>query len=113
MADKRMLVLPADLVNKINENRGDMSIAEFISFLIDSNLKEEEKQEKYATKDEVRAFSEDTKKLLKNFLDFFMSYGLEFGDESPKSGLAGLTDKLKELEELAEDTGKEAKIKWK
>ena len=40
-----------------------------------------------------------------------MSYGLEFGEGSPKSGLAGLTSKLKELEDMAiEDTGKEAKI---
>ena len=114
MSDKRMLVLPADLVKKIDENRGDMGIAEFITFLIENQLKEEEKERKFATKDEVRAFAEDTKKLLKSFLDFFVSYGLELGEQSPKSEFAGLTSKLKELEEgLGEEEGKEVKIKWK
>ena len=34
MSEKRMLIMPAELVRKIDENRGDMSQAEFISFLI-------------------------------------------------------------------------------
>ncbi|MCJ7743891.1 MAG: hypothetical protein MUO99_04945 [Dehalococcoidales bacterium] len=45
MSDKRMLILPAEVVNKIDENRGDMSQAEFIEFLITNQLKEKEKDQ--------------------------------------------------------------------
>ena len=84
MPEKRMVIVPAELVRKIDENRGDMSQADFIEFLIDSRLKEEPKEKKetatvYATKEELRSFEQDIKKLLKGFLDFFVAYGLEIG----------------------------------
>ena len=117
MGDKRMLIVPAELVKKIDDNRGDMSQAEFIELLIDSQLKEKEetKTQHYATKEEVRSFEEDTKRLLRSFLDFFVSYGLELGKQSPKSEFEELTSKLHELEdELAsEEKGGKATIKWK
>ncbi len=118
MAEKRMLIVPAELVKKIDDNRGDMTQAEFIDFLIDSQLKQEAKKQEekeYATKEEIRAFEQDIKRLLKTFLDFFVSYGLELGKQSPKAEFEELTSKLQGLEdELAsEDKGKEAKIKWK
>ena len=85
MGEKRMLIVAAELVKKIDDNRGDMSQAEFIDFLIDGQLKEEIKEQKYATKEEVRSFEQDIKRLLKNFLDFFIGYGLELGKQSPKT----------------------------
>jgi len=39
MGEKRMLIVDADVVRRIEENRGDMSLSDFISFLIDSQLK--------------------------------------------------------------------------
>ena len=142
MAEKLMLIVPADLVGKIDANRGDLSQAEFIGFLIDRLLSEkieeqkgvngeeietikadlkkllalqEEAKKKYATKEEFQAFLQDNKKLLKSFLDFFIGYGLEMGKKSPNGELAEITSKLKGLEEeLAnEDEGGEVKIKWK
>jgi len=118
MVDKRMLIVPAELVRKIDENRGDMSQAEFIEFLINSQLqetKEKTKEHQYVTKDELRVFQEDVKNLLRRSLDFFVSYGLELGKHSPKTEFEELTSRLHELEsELAsEDEKKEAKIKWK
>ena len=115
MPERRMLIVPAELVKKIDDNRGDMTQAEFIGFLIDDQLKEEIKEQKYATKEEIRSFEQDMKKLLKNFLDFFVSYGLELGKESPKTEFEELTSKLQELEgDLgSEDKSKEATIKWK
>ena len=41
MGDKRMLILPTDLISKIDENRGDLSRGEFLGFLIDSLLSSE------------------------------------------------------------------------
>ncbi len=141
MSDKRMMIVPAELINKINENRGDMSQAEFIEFLIRDRLDEEkpaelknttsgeiealrkeirefmrdveEKQKTFVTKDEAAAFQEDTKKLMKSFLDFFIGYGLEFNKKVDSDGLTELSKTLDALEKDSSEEGKEVKIKWK
>jgi hypothetical protein len=138
MAEKRMLIMPADIIKKIDENRGDLSQAEFINFLmenqlkangnekqaasreeiltlIDSQLKEAAKTQRYATREEIQAFEQDIKVLLKSCLDFFVSYGLELGKESPQAEFEELNSKLEELENHLNSEGesKEAKIKWK
>ena len=115
MGEKRMLIVPAELVKKIDDNRGDMSQAEFIDFLIDGQLKEETQEQKYATKEEIHSFEQDIRKLLRSFLEFFVGYGLELGKQSPKAEFEELTSKLQELEKDldSEGKGKEATIKWK
>ena len=118
MVDKRMLIVPAELVRKVDENRGDMSQAEFIEFLINSQLQETKgkiKEHQYVTKDELHVFQEDVKGLLRRSLDFFVSYGLELGKNSPKSEFEELTGRLQGLEDDLSSGGerKEAKIKWK
>ena len=118
MAEKRMLIVPAELVKKIDDNRGDMTQAEFIDFLIDGQLRQEAKKQEekeYATKEEIRSFEQDMRKLLKSFLDFFVSYGLELGKQSPKTEFEELSSKLQELEKdlASEGKGGKATIKWK
>ena len=118
MAERRMLIVPAELIKKIDDNRGDMSQAELIEFLIDSQLRERVKEQEhatYATKEEVRSFEQDIKKLLKDFLDFFISYGLELGKQSPKTEFEELSSRLQELEGglASGDKGGRATIKWK
>ncbi len=123
MSEKRMLILPAEIVGKIDENRGDMSQAEFIEFLIDGQLKEESsktkragKAESYVTKEELRSIEQDIKKLLRSFIDFFVNYGLEIGKQSPKTEFEELIGKLQGLEKELDsdnDNEKKATIKWK
>jgi len=142
MSEKLMLIVPADLVDKINANRGDLGQAEFISFLIDSLLgkktdekqdvnkdeieaikadlkklivKDEDVKKKYATKEEFKSFIQDNRRLLKSFLDFFIGYGLETGKQPNNNELLEITSKLKDLEEelATEEEGGEVKIKWK
>ena len=115
MPEKRMLIVPAELGRRIDENRGDMSQAEFIDFLIDSQLKEGPKGQQYATKEEIRSLELDIKKLLKSFVDFFVSYGLELGKHPAKTEFEELSSKLQGLEEDmgSENSKGEAKIKWK
>ena len=121
MAEKRMLIVPAELVKKIDENRGDMTQAEFINLLIDSQLridsqlKRETKEPQYATKEEVYSLEQDIKKLLKSFLDFFVNYGLELGKRSPEEEFEELTGKLKGLQKDLDSDSEEKKatIKWK
>jgi CHAD domain-containing protein len=118
MAEKRMLIVPAELVKRIDENRGDMSQADFIDFLIDSQLKEESKEPKnYVTEERFHSLEQDIKRLLRSFLDFFVSYGLELGKQSPQSEFEQIASKLQGLEkELGSDSDSnkgKATIKWK
>ncbi|MEN8613721.1 hypothetical protein ABFB09_00360 [Dehalogenimonas sp. THU2] len=136
MTEKRMLILPAELVKKIDDNRGDLSQADFINFVIDSHFKEtakpaagvgkEELEQlraefakmlnkesyRYALKEEMAGFQEDTKKLLKSFVDFFIGYGLELGKDGPLD-LKELTSKMAGLDKDIPEEGREVKIKWK
>lgn len=141
MSEKRMLIVPAELIQKINDNRGDLSQAEFIDFLIEErlggkvkgqeeitreeieSLKKDVKQlmlkgaaedKKYATKEELQVFQEDAKKLMKSFLDFFIGYGLELNKKPSGDDLKELAKKLDSLEgSSTENEGREVKIKWK
>ncbi len=139
MTEKRMLILPEELVKKIEDNRGDLSHAEFLSFLIDNALKETggengrsaskelgtfkqelktllEKVDTKANKEDLKAFQQDTKKLLKSFVDFFIGYGLELGKQSGEKELDELSQLLSSVEQnQGEDSGhgRDVKIKWK
>ncbi|NWF78162.1 MAG: hypothetical protein HXY36_06205 [Chloroflexi bacterium] len=106
MSEKRMLIVDAELVKKIDENRGDMGRSEFLNFLIDSQLKEKEESKKQGsvTREEFHQFQEGTKELLRNFLEFFISYGLELGKQPSDSEFEQLSRKLQSL-------GSSAKVK--
>ncbi len=140
MTERKMLM---ELVKKITDNRGDLSQTDFVSFLIDSQLKDEAKSKaavsreefddlrqdvkklldrvggpkdsKFVTKIELASFQQDTKRLLKNFVDFFIGYGLEIGKDSPIADLEELTSQLEDIDKKSESSeeGREVKIKWK
>ncbi len=140
MTERKMLM---ELVKKITDNRGDLSQTDFVNFLIDSQLKDEGKSKaavsreefddlrqdvkkllakiggpkdsKFVTKVELASFQQDTKRLLKNFVDFFIGYGLELGKDSPLADLEELTNKLGDIDKETESSeeGREVKIKWK
>ena len=97
MADKRMLIVNAEVVRKIDENRGDMSCSEFLNFLIDSQFKEEAGNQNYVDKEEFHQFALGMKELLRNFLDFFLSYGLELGRQPQDKTFEELSQKLQTL----------------
>ncbi len=97
MSDKRMLIVDAEVVRKIDENRGDMNHSDFISFLIDSCLKEDSGKQSYVNKDEFNQFQQGTRELLRNFLEFFISYGLELGKQPKDKTFEELSQKLQDL----------------
>ena len=97
MTDKRMLVVDADVVKRIDENRGDLSFSEFINLLIDNQLKEESIKRNGVSRDEFRQFQEGMKELLRNFLEFFISYGLELGKQTGDEEFQQLSQKLQSL----------------
>ena len=97
MSEKRMLIVDAELVKMIDDNRGDMSRSEFLNFLIDTQLKEEGKRHDGITREEFHQFQEGTKELLRNFLEFFISYGLELGKQPKDTEFEQLTQRLQTL----------------
>lgn len=98
MSDKRMLIVDAELVRRIDDNRGEMSRPEFINFLIDSQLREKGKDNNSGvTKEEFYQFQEGIKELLRNFLEFFITYGLELGKQPQDNELEQLSQRLQSL----------------
>ena len=122
LSDRTILIIPADLAEKIDSNRGDVDRAEFIEALIDNILTEKHEPEKkgeqaeYVTRTEFVSFQQDIKQLIKNFLDFFVSYRLELGENNEQVSIDKFTSKLKGLQkDLGSDSekGGKATIKWK
>ena len=121
MSDSKILVIPADLAKKIDDNRGDKSRAEFIEALIDNLITEKPVSNnvaEYATKTELVSFQQDMKQLLKSFMDFFVSYGLEYGENGQHLDIEKFTSKLQGFQkDLTADSGGKgggkATIKWK
>ena len=100
MAEKRRLIVAEELARKINENRGDMSRSEFLKFLIDSQLKEEatgQNKADYVTKEEFYEFAQGMRELLRNSLEFFVSYGLEMSKQPKDKAFEELSEKLQAL----------------
>ncbi len=97
MSDKRMLVVDAEVLRKVDENRGDMNRSDFVSFLIDSCLKEDSGKPSGVTAAEFEQFQQGTRELLRNFLEFFISYGLELGKQPTDGTFEELTQKLQSL----------------
>ena len=99
MSEKRMLIVDAELVKRVDDNRGDMDRSEFINFLIDTQLgeKEDSKNQDGVTREEFHQFQEGTKELLRNFLEFFISYGLELGKQPGDNEFEQLAQKLQSL----------------
>jgi hypothetical protein len=100
MPEKKMLIVDSDVARKIEENRGDMSVSHFIDFLIDSQLKQDvviQGNGGHVTKEEFYQFEHGIRELLRNFLEFFLSYGLELGKQPADSELDKLNQKLRVL----------------
>lgn len=102
-----MLIVDAEVLQKIDENRGEMSRVDFINFLIESRFSEQADAEPAAdfiTKEEFTEFSQGIKDLLRNFLEFFLSYGLELGKQPKDHAFEELTRKLQALDKNSRKT---------
>ena len=124
MSNSKIIVVSADLAQKIDDNRGDMDRVEFIEALIDNLLTDKNETKgngkvDFATKTELLSFEQDMKQLLKSFLDFFMAYGMEFGENGQLLEVEKFTSKLQGLqkdlgiESSGNSSGRKATIKWK
>jgi len=93
-----MLIVDAEVARKVDENRGDMNRSEFLSFLIDSQLKEEDiSSNNYVSKEEFNQLEQGIKELLRNFLEFFLSYGMELGKQPEDKTFEELSQKIQSV----------------
>jgi len=102
--EKRMLIVDIEVAKRIDENRGDMSYSEFINYLIDSQIhrqstetREKVEKDNYATKDDLQHLEQSLKEVLRSFLEFFLSYGLELGKPPTTKEFAELDRRLQAL----------------
>ena len=100
MSEKRMLIVDAEVAKKVDENRGGMEQSDFIAFLIDSRLKTDTvkadlSKPDYITKEDFAQFQQGIKELLRNFMEFFLSYGLELGQKPDDNAMKELGQQLK------------------
>ncbi len=105
MTEQRIMVLPAEVVARVDANRGDINRADFVNILLDSHLgkakEPEQETQNFVTPESLESFEEGMKELLRSFLDFFITYGLEIGKGSGNVDLQALTESLKEAPETA------------
>jgi hypothetical protein len=100
MSEKRMLIIDAEVAKKVDENRGSMDQSDFIAFLIESKLKgdsskTESGKPEFATKEDFIQFQQGIKDLLRNFMEFFLSYGLELSEKPDDDAMKELNKQLK------------------
>jgi hypothetical protein len=115
MTEKRMLIVDEDVISKIDQNRGDMTRSEFITFLINSQLSESVSADSnlnsvnYVEREEFQEFAQGMKDLLRRFLDFFISYGMELGEEPKDNTFNELVQKLQTLSASSGRSSKSSK----
>jgi hypothetical protein len=106
MSEKRMLIVDSELLSKLDKNRGELSRSEFIDLLISNQLGEDSQSltsNQYISREEYQEFTLGMKDLLRRFLDFFISYGVELGQQ-PKDGT--FSELVQKLQSLAATGGK-------
>ena len=104
MTTKRILVLDEDalvmvadknITHQVDENRGEMTRSEFVNFLIQSQLRES--SQNYVNRDEFYHFVQEMKTIMRNLLDFFLSWNLEQEDQQQNKDFNEWLQKIESL----------------
>ena len=109
--NESILVVDQGVVKKVDERRGDVSRPEFLGSLIDSQLQESEREEQpshadYVAREEFLQFARGMTELLRSFLEFFLSFGLEMAKPPQDDGFQELSQKLQALSNPGGTTAK-------
>jgi hypothetical protein len=95
--DDLVMVVKEDIVKQIDENRGEMNRSEFVTYLIQHQLKECYNRHEYVKEDEFQQFTQEIMELLHNFLQFFVSYGMAMGKRQEMDDFQALNQQLESL----------------
>jgi hypothetical protein len=102
--DDLVMVVKEDVVKQIDENRGELNRTEFVTHLIQTQLKEHTNRHDYVTRGEFREFTQEIQELLRNFLQFLVSCGMVLGGQPSQGDLEVLNQQLGSLEGSDEET---------
>ena len=93
-----IMVVKKDVVEQIDENRGEMNRTEFVNLLIQKQLQEfYDKPEDYATREDLNQSTQAVQQVLHNFVEFFLTYGLMMGQAPQTQTLQQLHDQVRAL----------------
>ena len=95
--NQSILVVDAEVLKKLDDKRGGMNRSEYLNFLIEGMLKGNADNGDFVPRAEFHEFAQGMKDLLRNFLEFFLSYGLELGKQPEDRTFAELSQKLETL----------------
>jgi hypothetical protein len=95
--DDLIMVVKEDVVKQIDDHRGEMNRTEFVNYLIQCQLQDQNKQKKSVSKEEFQAFTRQMTDTLHNFLQFFVSYGMSMGKTQQDADVQLLNKQLESL----------------
>jgi hypothetical protein len=101
--DDLVMVVKEDVVKQIDENRGELNRTEFVNYLIQYQLKDHERRDDYVAKEDFLRFTRQITGLLNDFLQFFVSYGMSLGKDSPPEDIRALAERLESLPKADEE----------
>ena len=93
MGDYAVLNLSPEIMKVIDRSRGQLSRSEFLNCVVRSWCLEQCATQRYITQREIREFEEGIKELLRSFLEFVVSYGLDI-EKTSAEGMSQLLDRL-------------------
>ena len=103
--DDLIMVVKQDVVRQIDQNRGELTRSEFVTHLIQYQLKECYEQKNYVTREELQQFTQEITDLLQNFLQFFVSYGMAMGRGLREGDIQSLSQQLQSFCPPEEENG--------
>jgi uncharacterized pyridoxal phosphate-containing UPF0001 family protein len=103
--DDLIMVVKEDVVKQIDDNRGEMNRTEFVNYLIQCQLKDQNSQKKGVSKQEFQSYTRQMTDLLHNFLQFFVSYGMSMGKTQQEEDVQALNKQLESFLNNEDNTG--------
>jgi len=102
-----IMVVKEDVVNQIDKNRGELNRTEFVNYLIQCQLDEQDNQEQYVKREDMDDFMRQIMELLHNFLQFFVSYGMSLGKPQDNEDFQNLNQQLESFYKQDEEDEEE------
>ena len=96
--DAVVMVVGGEVIHKVDEHRGEMTRSEFINFLIQSQLKEGDRNRNYVDKEEFHRFAQETKGVIRNLLELFLGWAMELDQKNQNNGFDEWVQKIRALE---------------
>jgi hypothetical protein len=103
--DDLIMVVKEDIVKQIDDHRGEMNRTEFVNYLIQCQLKEKLNEKKSVSREEFQDYTRQMMDLLHNFLQFFVSYGMNIGKNPQDADIQMLNKQLESFLKFDDNIG--------